>query len=93
MRRDRKLRKEYHRDYMRQRRQGLTEGFNKTGDSGEGLTSYPDILDKLTDPVWRLKLEKICHAFQSSHRPSYTDMCWLGDNNLTTVCDWLECTT
>jgi len=55
----------------------------------KGITSYPDIIDKLTDPVWRPKLEKICHAFQVSHQ-SYSEM--LGDTNLSVVCDLVECT-
>lgn len=54
--------------------------------------TYPDIIDKLTDPTWRGKLEKICHAFQASSNPSYSKDVWLGDTNMSTVCDWLECT-
>ena len=69
-------------------RQGITEGIT----SGEGIT-YPNIIDKLTDPIWRPRLEKICNAFQSSHHSSFAEMCWLGDTNLSLACDWLECTS
>lgn len=52
----------------------------------------PDILDKLTDPVWRDRLTKICDSFENSHNPRYKEMCWLGDTNLSMACDYLECT-
>ena len=51
-----------------------------------------DILDKLTDPFWRERIEKICRAFEHSHHPSYMDCCFLGDYELPLVCDLLECT-
>ena len=74
----------------RYRQKGVT-------DIGEGVTiegiTYPDIIDKLTDPFWRTRLEKICNAFQSSHHSSFAEMCWLGDTNLSLACDWLECTS
>ena len=86
---------------QRQRAKGVTLGVTKeegvTPDipweviDAEGVT-IPDILDKLTDPVWRPKLEKICNAFQSSHHPSYSKDVWLGDTNLSNVCDLVECT-
>jgi len=69
-----------------QKHRGITE----EGITSQGITSYPDIIDKLTDPVWRGKLEKICSAF--AHRSQDMEACWLGDNNLSVVCDWLECT-
>lgn len=68
-----------------------SKGVTKESVMPQGVT-YPDIIDKLTDPVWRPKLEKICNAFQSSHHPSYSKDVRLGDTNLSTVCDWLECT-
>ena len=70
--------KQYQRDYMKKKRSNM-----------EGLT-YPDILDKLTDPFWRGRLEKICLSFKGSH---YAKDVWLGDTNMSTVCDWLECTS
>jgi len=57
----------------------------------QGVTSYPDIIDKLTDSVWRVKLEKICQSFKSRN-PQDMEICWLGDTSLVIVCDWLECT-
>ena len=54
--------------------------------------SRPDILDKLTNPIWRKRLEKICYSFENSHNPKYKEMVWLGDCNLSTACDWLEVT-
>lgn len=69
---------------VQRHREGITQGIT----SEEGIT-YPDILDKLTNPFWRDRLEKICLAFKSS--PYIKDV-WLGDTNLSTACDWLECT-
>ena len=79
--------KKYQREYMKRKRSNKTEGI-----TGQGLTSYPDIVDKLTDPVWRGRLEKICHAFKGSHHPSYVQDVWLGDYNLSKVCELLEVT-
>ena len=61
----------------------------------KGVTSYPDIIDKLTDPVWRPRLEKICAAFENSHHPSYREMVYFLDKqrtNLKTTCEWLSVT-
>ena len=58
----------------------------------KGITSHPDILDKLIDPIWRKRLEKICYSFENSHNPKYKEMVWLGDCNLSTACDWLGAT-
>jgi len=60
----------------------------------EGVTQgvTPDMLHKLTDPVWRRKLEAICHAFRTSHHPDYVNDVWLGNYNLSTVCELLEVT-
>ena len=86
---------------LREAKKGITEGI--TPEQGitstvtsEGITSeegitYPDIIDKLTDPVWRGKLEKICQSFKTRN-PQDMEACWLGDMNLSTVCGWLECT-
>ena len=67
--------------------EGMTQGMTV-----KGMTQYPDIIDKLTDPFWRGRLEKICHAFKASNNPSYSKDVWLGDTNLSVACDWLECT-
>lgn len=56
----------------------------------EGVT-YPDIIDKLTDPIWRPRLEKICSAFKARN-PHDLQVCWLGNTNLSTVCELLEVT-
>ena len=71
----------------RERAKGVTLGVT----TGEGVT-YPDIIDKLTNPFWRPRIEKICSAFQHSHHPAYSQAVWLGDTNLSTACDWLWCT-
>jgi len=65
-----------------------SKGVTKEDILAQGVT-YPDIIDKLTDPVWRGKLERICSSFT---RRGDMEVCWLGDTNLSTVCDWLECT-
>ena len=82
--------KKYQREYMKKKRSNI--GSNKTDTTGRGLTVSQDMLDKLTDPVWRGKSEKICHAFQASHHPSYMQDVWLGDYNLSQVCELLEVT-
>ncbi len=79
--------------------EGVTMTWNSNEDlamndgSRFSLDSYPDIIDKLTDPIWRGKLEKICNAFNASSNPSYSKDVWLGDTNLSVACDWLECTS
>ena len=88
MYKDKEKEREATRERMKRYRQkGVTKGVTP-----EGVT-YPDILDKLTDPVWRGRLERICNAFGSSHHPSYMKDVWLGGTNLSTVCDWRECTS
>ena len=92
MYKDKEKQKTTERERQRRYRKGVTNfpGLIPKGVTEDlGVTDYPDIIDKLTDPVWRSKLEKICHSF---HRRSDMEVCWLGDTNLTTVCDWLECT-
>ena len=87
---------------VQKHRQGITIGEDvaqkvrvreivSKGITQQGIT-YPDIIDKLTDESWRPRLEKICHAFKVSHHPDYSEMCWLGDNNLSVACDYLEAT-
>jgi len=68
------------------------ESFLKAEGVTEGVT-YPDILDKLTDPRWRDNLEKVCAAFERSNNPSYNKEVWLGDARLSIACDWLKCTS
>jgi len=85
MYKDKEKQREANKESARRYRKGMTEGMTES----QGMTQYPDIIDKLTDPVWRSKLEKICHAFKVSHQ-SYSEM--LGDTNLSVVCDLVECT-
>ena len=80
--------REYQREYMR--RKSSNSGSNITdGSNGQGLTDYPDIIDKLTDPFWRDRLERICMAFGRSPNKQCT---WLGNLDLEIVCDLLDCT-
>ena len=57
-----------------------------------GMRVPPDIIDKLTDPFWRGRLERICQSFKVSHHPSYVNDVWLGNFNLSQVCELLDCT-
>ena len=86
MYKDKEKQKETTRDRVRRYR----ESKGVTASEGKGVTL--DIIDKLTDKAYRVKLAKICHAFGVSHHPDYASDVWLGDTNLSTVCDWLECT-
>ena len=63
-------RNKYHRDYMKRKRQGLTdtEGLTSPTTSGAGkgltsgglgLTSVREIAEKLVDPAWRTRIERI----------------------------------
>ena len=92
MYKDKEKQKEANRERKRrQRDKGVTlatKGVTKE----EGVTVTPDMLDKLTDPTWRDKLEKICQSFQGSHHPDYINDVWLGDYNMSQVCDLLEVT-
>ncbi len=66
--------------------QGITKGITLGG---------RDIVNKLTDPIWRTRLTKLCCAFENSHHPEYKEeVNFLDDNytNLSTACDWLEVT-
>ena len=90
--------------------EGMTENVTSSGTTVENIerfqesegvvngttpTNYPDILDKLVDPVWRERLEKICLAFKESHHPKYIEeVCFLDDQGtpLNIACDWLEVT-
>ena len=78
-----------------QKHRGITEGITE-GITPQGITDLSgdtqDLLDKLTDPIWRGRLEKICRAFESSHHPSYSDTCFLGNYELPLVCELLEVT-
>ena len=94
---------------MAKHREGITSGITSDTTTientkkfleSEGVTdyetpTYPDIIDKLTDPVWRPRLEKICAAFENSHHPSYREMVYFLDKqrtNLKTTCEWLSVT-
>ena len=59
-----------------------------------GIDDYPHILDKLTDPVWRKRLEKLCLAFKESHHPKYNEDVFFCEDGfpLNVACDWLEVT-
>jgi len=102
MYKDKEKQKTADRERQRRYRKGVTEtpefevGVTmrpiEPTDLTRGMTQYPDIIDKLTDPVWRLKLEKICHAFKASSNPHYIHDVWLGDYNLSEVCGLVECT-
>ena len=82
MYKDKEKQREATREAVRRHREkGITQGI-----------TCPDIIDKLTDPRWRTHLEKVCSSFKASSNPSYSKDVWLGDTNLSTVCDWLECT-
>lgn len=52
----------------REKLKGVT--FQPKGVTSEGVTTlgvtYPDIIDKLTDPAWRGALERICNEFGAS---------------------------
>ena len=92
MYKDKKKEQEASKERMRRyrARKGVTEVEGVTALTspleGEGVT-YPDIIDKLTDPFWRGRLEKICNAMRKQDR----EVSWLGNLNLSTVCDLLEC--
>jgi len=90
MYKDKEKQREATKERVRRYRKGVTKTEGVTASKEQGVT--PDIIDKLTNPFWRGRLEKICSAFQNSHHPSYMKDVWLGDTNLSTACDWLECT-
>jgi len=89
MYKDKERQREADKERQRRYRKGVTKTKGVTA-LEVGLT-YPDIIDKLTDKIWRPRLEKICQSFKSRN-PHDMQVCWLGDTNLSTVCDWLECT-
>lgn len=90
--------KQYQKDYMKEY-QRKRRGLNKEEPGSkqiEGLVVgskqvTPDILDKLTDPVWRSRLERICLAFKGS---PYAQEVRVGVNgpDLATVSELLEVT-
>ena len=80
----------------RYRNKGVTsstgEGVTEEGVTLGGFVAHPDILDKLTNPVWRDRLTKLQAAFNNSHHPDYSSDCWLGQCNLAFAFDLLDCT-
>ena len=88
-----------YKDKAKQREAGK-ERVRRYRDKQKGVTNEdtmalgvtPDIILKLTDPFWRGRLAKICDAFEHSHHPRYKEEVWLGETNLSTACDYLECT-
>ena len=91
MYKDKEKQREAVKKAVKKHRQGITEGITVKVAHTDGKTARPimDIIDKLTDPFWRGRLEKICLSFKHSQ---YSKDVWLGDTNLSTACDWLECT-
>lgn len=90
MYKDKEKQKEANREASKRYRQGMTE-------KGEGMTAYPDILNKLTDSFWRERLGKVCRAFKESHYPKYANEVLLGvppagSYRLSKVCELLEVT-
>ena len=81
------------------RQKGVT-----SDEKGVTLATYPDIIDKLTDPVWRKRLEKICTSFNNSSANKAdvylgvpSEMFTIGGSNnkaynLVEVCDLVEAT-
>ena len=86
--------KTYQRGYMKeyQRKQRSKQVGLNNSPIIDGSKQIPDIIDKLTDKVWRGKLERICAAFKGSHNPHYVHDVWMGKINLSTVCELVECT-
>ena len=106
MYRDKDKAREASKERMRRYRdkKGVTKGVTSvegvtTPVTIEGVTgcnmgvTYPDLLDKLTNPWWRDRLGKICAAFRASHHPEYVQDVWLGEANLSVACDWLSVTS
>ena len=66
-----KQKKDYQRDYMRQKRSNKTDGSNSLSTSegltsrGVGLTSLREIAGKLVDPLWRDRIERISESLGS----------------------------
>ena len=66
-----KQKKDYQRDYMRQKRSNKTDGSNSLSTSegltsrDMGLTSLREIAVKLVDPLWRTRIEKISASLGS----------------------------
>jgi hypothetical protein len=51
----------------------------------------PDIIYKLVDPFWKKRLGMICGSFKSRNPHDMTEV-WLGNLDLQTVSDLLDCT-
>ena len=72
MYKDKEKQKEANRERKRrQRDKGVTLATKGVTKEESIIPVTPDMLDKLTDPVWRGKLEKIDQSFEASHYPSY----------------------
>jgi len=92
MRKDKKARNEYAREYMKKKRQGLT-----SSEKGLTLATKPripyHIVEKLADKTWRERLMKMKVSFSESHHPDYASFIKFGDGTeLSDVFDWLEVT-
>lgn len=51
---------------MRRKRQGITKGITRAESPRVSQGVTPDIIDKLTSPYWRPRLERLCVAFSGS---------------------------
>ena len=118
MYKDKKKQKAAVRKAVAKHREGITPGITSDTTTientkkfleSEGVTdyetpTYPDIIDKLTDPVWRKRLEKICTSFNNSSANKAdvylgvpSEMFTIGGSNnkaynLVEVCDLVEAT-
>ena len=111
MYRDKAKQREANRKASKKYRQGMTEGMTVVEipelgvmPTSDETVGYPDIIDKLTDPVWRKRLEKICTSFNNSSANKAdvylgvpSEMFTIGGSNnkaynLVEVCDLVEAT-
>ena len=100
MYKDKSKQKEANRESARRyRSKGMTEGMTQEGVTspqgmtlegmtGQGMTEdVQDLLDKLTDLVWRDRLGRICDSLGRNR-----DAVWLGNFKLSLVSDLLAIT-
>ena len=96
MYKDKEEQKKANREAKQRQRQGMTKGMTSEGMTGQGMTldvtQYPAILQALTDPTKRRKLEAIVQSLDA-HKQLHSVFYGFSGLGMNQVAELLECTS